>query len=1070
EERIQRGLAFKDLQPLCVSLVQEASVEKLKLLQEQLKAVDRKILGELYEYVLFPLRLILKQNTCKKDTFLTVLSQCVADVLSVAAINKWETFQDLFVSFTMLLGTPEQPDNKTDALSEEFKLSIIDVLTTLLNNSDYDTVFIHLYTAKNITMLGHTVSSLLYLIEHEKMRKLRVLSMECLATLSQYDCGNTKRRVKCGNMFSSFLPRIAIVLGFVITGDHIQGHLVIKTAIETLKKIVLLTLSDKLIEESQNNICHLNGDAENEKVRCLIVNRDKQWVEKTAGKLLVIVKKVASIRQHYHTGVRLSLVEWAHALLNNCIRSLSNCVPTLLDALVILSCDKYSNIASRADKSLRVFQQKQEKQESRSLVEILEENLLSLVTTLPRQIRTADDSQKLDIIRMLCGYLKLLNININNMLKSYPHLKRFSLALVEVLHFDCSDIKIVEETTHILGEGASAIDCDVQTSIKLPRKTFKHFHCDLIEEELQLMFRYLGIYGDLNLLVDHFLDIFHETSLHRLQATYIINQILQGTLYKTQSNADQTAVCFHDKETLLSIVNLLIDEYLAPQNFNLVTSHMNTQDGPIEGQFSLMLFNKTKQPTVYDYNANILQICLFLESFAVFAKVLTVDFTPFLVKTLYPLLEKLGDQSAYLSSTAYLSLTDICSSCRYQNIKDLIQQNADYLVNAITLQLRHLSLNPRSPVVLKVMLQFGNQEILPLVKDTITEVLECLDEYQTTYVTTFLQVLHQLCTAVRRWFSQNTITDSSERPTKSKPVPEVSANSTLNVEWLVDYITQYDKDKKMSAGDIDDSEIEGHDANTTDPKDNMDKEDSSEHFDEKAESPLYVTVVKDVLTRVKHFISSNDVHIQLMALDTVSTAVQSLQHHEDELLPQVHQLWSSLSQRFSDKNILVRTKAFHTLMDISQICGSFIRKRTVTQVYPTLCRYLTSQASLSTNCTIAYTFTQEYKLQLLVLKYFGELCKNLEVSGKEVDLVASACFVYLSEHQHETLQKAAISTFETVCEIDPDVMWFKLCSVCCPIAYQTKSLTLEHIPFETGTGKNEYSKNIEILFENPLLS
>lgn len=62
------------------------------------------------------------------------------------------------------------------------------------------------------------------------------------------------------------------------------------------------------------------SDIENEKLRNLIVNRDQKWIEKTAEKLLIIVKQVGSIRQHYHSGVRLSLVEWAHAILNNCTR------------------------------------------------------------------------------------------------------------------------------------------------------------------------------------------------------------------------------------------------------------------------------------------------------------------------------------------------------------------------------------------------------------------------------------------------------------------------------------------------------------------------------------------------------------------------------------------------------------------------------------------------------------------------------------------------------------------------------------------------------------------------------
>lgn len=36
--------------------------------------------------------------------------------------------------------------------------------------------------------------------------------------------------------------------------------------------------------------------------------------------------------------------------------------------------------------------------------------------------------------------------------------------------------------------------------------------------------------GNLDLLIDHFLDIFQQTSLHRMQATFIINEIMLGTI------------------------------------------------------------------------------------------------------------------------------------------------------------------------------------------------------------------------------------------------------------------------------------------------------------------------------------------------------------------------------------------------------------------------------------------------------------------------------------------------------------------------------------------------------------
>jgi hypothetical protein len=58
----------------------------------------------------------------------------------------------------------------------------------------------------------------------------------------------------------------------------------------------------------------------------------------------------------------------------------------------------------------------------------------------------------------------------------------------------------------------------------------------------------------------------------------------------------------------------------------------------------------------------------------------------------------------------------------FSSIDQLLQRNADYLVNAISLRLRHFNENKQSPLVLKVILQYSSVEILPLIDDTIQEV------------------------------------------------------------------------------------------------------------------------------------------------------------------------------------------------------------------------------------------------------------------------------------------------------------------------------------------------------------
>lgn len=63
---------------------------------------------------------------------------------------------------------------------------------------------------------------------------------------------------------------------------------------------------------------------------------------------------------------------------------------------------------------------------------LLEENLHSTLTALPRLMRTADDAKKIQSLNLVLGYMNLLGNRLNSLLNSSSHLKRLSLALVQV--------------------------------------------------------------------------------------------------------------------------------------------------------------------------------------------------------------------------------------------------------------------------------------------------------------------------------------------------------------------------------------------------------------------------------------------------------------------------------------------------------------------------------------------------------------------------------------------------------------------------------------------------------------
>ena len=56
----------------------------------------------------------------------------------------------------------------------------------------------------------------------------------------------------------------------------------------------------------------------------------------------------------------------------------------------------------------------------------------------------------------------------------------------------------------------------------------------------------------------------------------------------------------------------------------------------------------------------------------------------------------------------------------------LVYENADYLINSISLRLRKASHSSKAPVVLKMMIQHSGPQLLSLVHDTVIEVSNSL--------------------------------------------------------------------------------------------------------------------------------------------------------------------------------------------------------------------------------------------------------------------------------------------------------------------------------------------------------
>ncbi|XP_072552810.1 TELO2-interacting protein 1 homolog [Salminus brasiliensis] len=1072
-------IAFAYLRPSCVLLTKEPTLPNVEALSGHLRDVSDGALQQLQDYVLFPLRFVLKTPGTKREGLVQAVMEAMAYVLENTCVHSWESLRDLFSELCLCLCSPTDPGKPSPA-SEELKLAVLRCLDALLHSAYGDVVF-KLYEPAMLPGLGAAVSLFLALAEQEKYREVQTAALKCLLSLFlQCDCSGThvepedKERHLLGRTLATFLPGITRALSQVIGGDVRQGHAVAVKAMRVWYTTVGLVMDD---EQLQNDRPENVESAELGRVGQLLVKRTPSWSKATSKRLALALQKVISCTSaHQHWRVRLELVNLSDYLLTHCSKSLADCAGPLLEALVGAVNDEEPRVKDRCSAALDRVSRRNQANGGQALKDVLSENLHGLASSLPRLMRTTDDKHKLFVLNVFLGYLKILGPQVDLVLTSAAHLQRISKALMQVLEVDVTDVRIIEERTFapLVDLGPASHEAQAQ------RKYFLYFTDDKIFSALRQICRMLGHHGNLYLLVDHFLDLYKESSVYRKQAALVLNEIITGAagfdVEVSDSTVDRPEHSPAVHEDLQSAVMSIIEEYISLNNWHLPTAMEHSDDehqekpspvssilSGLEGNNLQMLPASSsigpKPPMLLQLNSNIWQICIQLEGIGSFALALGTDFRLLLMTSLYPVLEKAGDESLLVSQSALGTMRNLCVACGYSSAKELVVDNADYLLNDVSLNLGRPSVHPHAPRVLSVMFAHSDASLLPLVADVVQDVLTTLDLSYDRRSLQFCAVLHSLLKALVRWFPS--------RAGDGRQPPAVAHTRKPEPLDLRQFLLDYKKQKELAEG-IGAEEEGPSEAEMPSGVPGPEEEDGvDEGPDVKPELPVHVSVAKDVMERCVHLLSHPSIAIRLKVLDMVELCVIVLSEMENELLPMVHRCWPALLHRLTNDDPLVIPQAFRVLCVLGETCGDFLRKRVSKEVLPRLTSALSRQAETSARSGPLYTHTLAYKLQLAVLQGLGPLCVRLDLVDSDLDHISEACLPYLSCRQPIRLQEACLSVFQHLLQVDPDACWFTLSEVCCPVAHEPPHTHLFPVRLSgMGRPRNEYTDNaLKLLHE-----
>lgn len=991
--------AFLTLQPYCVAVCKERSADTVDGLNKAIDDLPDVAVQSLQEYVLFPLRLMLKiagseNEKINNDKVTESVINCISTILKKTILTSLETLVELYTSLCVKISHPKNNGRVFASLSEELKESTTKALNLLVFKSS-ETLLQHLSSLKFLPALGHSVAVLLSMAENEVCNSLVISSLQAILSLQKHP-----PMAENGACFATFLPGITIVMLRIATRDTKQNHKITCTAIEVLSSTVALVL-DKDSLENQDSIHEglLKSEVVPEKVSTLLINRSEDWQKTTWAKLEVIANKMRQVASHPHWKTRFEILKLVETIVTKCQwKHFEKHLHPFLEIVVSLLSDENEQVKSKGQIVLGHLQHGG----GLPLKEVAAELLRDSALQLPQIFRSSNDCDKLRQVNALNGYLMVLGDQLHMALLSASLLKKLTLALIQILEMDVTDLRIIQR---LPSDTLNTTAFDSQ--FLKPRLQFHFFSDETILKKLSDCLFLFGklLQSDLNPICDQLFEFLQEKTYAK-QVIFMLNKILAG------------AGCDILDENLETFVTeTVIPTYLSSHLLHAAVCENSSPNiaPPTNPLYLLESGNQSQISTVFkaipDLNSNIILISLTLEGIATCASVMNLKFRPLLIKTLYPVIEKVASDVTMVQDSAYLALGTMATSCGYSTIKDLLIDNADYIINQLRIELRHgflfssrnaVKRTSHSPQVLEAILKNGGSDLLPILKDTIDEILDCLDmgtDPDNSKI--FLKVLAALVFFFKTWFASE-----ERKPSKKEEVEED----------LATFFEEYLNDMKI---------VDELDVDATNEDDDYHEEPTAPE----PELPFFVGVSEQVMMRCVYHMPDENPHLRMLVLDVIQNCCLVLRNHENTLLPLAHKLWCSFVHRLNDRDHFVIKKSYETMVVLSQTCGDFLLQRFSKDVLPALTKFMTTQGDASAKLkeSNSYHFTVAYKLQLSILNGIGSLCRSIGFRVETgLDSIVTFCLNHMMLSQPEELQDAAKAALIDLGAVDPDLIWLRV--------------------------------------------
>ncbi|XP_055593620.1 TELO2-interacting protein 1 homolog [Uranotaenia lowii] len=998
---------FSNLKPQFEKVIKNPNLSDINQLHDYLRRIDAASLQILQNVFLQQLVILVDSVPGEnKNELKTALMDCVCTILEKTKLRQAVAMKTTVVVLVKQIYDP-QSGQLIANLSEEFKLGVVRGLTLATRNVQSELIE-QIYVKDNLNLISQVLFVCVSVLANERYRKLRFAAIECILSTMQihdgFDSDDPVLRCQVAELLFIVLPKLLSALIQVINGDEKQGRALLCMAIKTLGRVLCLIFEDydrqdaneyastedflRLCRESNTDGSGDTGNIlgmglKNPKAREDYFNstkRNLQWLLEAEKKVAKVLETIYHLRGAEEELVRLQYARMNIELYGKCVRNMPTCSITFLESLLALSQDDSSKVSTSAravyensDSSTKI---------PRFGLTRMDELLFVGLKAAPRTIYRGVESEQISHFRLLAGYISFLT----------------DRQLVVLL----SDQEVLNQLIMVLVAGV-----ELDHPEELVRREYVSYRFDYVKkveninENLESRWFVLKNFHSSSRAQKSFLRIIQNSQDRPETLAVILNYIMED-LFSTRLNTNGYLYLLSEmipkscaNESLLGIFRTVLEEILQSYHWDLELEE--------------------SAESVNDLKFNCLHICLCLRIVCRLGNLFRWDYRWQLYDVLKYALPLTRTTLHSISQAAEQTLASIASDLKLESIQQLIFEHLDYISQHTNRCLKRSESFSSGVRLLEAVLRFVPYESSAVLESTISPiVMNILDDHDQRAGDgriLCLRVLQIFIRAIRYRFRREA---SSEQQ-----LDEEESKAREKLQQRIAQLKEELTNKLPPEGATIEEVTEEQDSESNPPVDDMET-DFEPYQSEEEKLPPHIRITIKILEVNFKYLSSTVQEERIVALSTLDEGINLLAHHENQLLPLVHQIWFNFAERFADSSPVVLGYAFDLLITLARLAKDFIRKRTLDDVLPRLSEFMKQ------NLTADFSALQTYKLQRKILVQAPALVVSLRLNERQLDQVLEVGKLYLDRSERKELQHLAKGFFDQLARYDPAAVFVKL--------------------------------------------